>query len=489
MFCFFLSIYAFTSQGSIQSADGKIMYYLTQSLVEEGSLAHSERVAADDPDGKKFSKYGIGMSLLAAPFYLTGKILSRLLGIPQSQATLFCVSMLNAIVTALNCLLLHRFATRRFAFPQSHANMLALAFGLSTIAWYYSEDFMSEPATTGLLLTAAYCITGENTLGRNRSRWLAGLFLGCAATTRLAALVAVPGFFLYLLARCEGINRQALRPCIQEMTCLAAPVLFFVAAIGIYNQVRFGHPLETGYESGFQPDFFTGFFGLLFSPGKSIFVYNPVLIIGCLSLPLFFRTRPHAALLFGWIVAAHLMLFSFWHSWYGGMGWGPRLMAVALPFCVLPIGCLLQKPCCNRTRWIAAAIALGIVIQIPSAIVNPARYYYDLRERFPDDADHLLVYSPLHSPAMHQMRQVAAVLSGLGDDDAMRERVALAAAGTRFLGEANRVVLEKGLALNAPNFWWYYMYRFGYPAHVTLFPAALLLLSAWLCGVTMFRTR
>ncbi len=488
VFGFFFSIYAFTSQGSIQSADGKIMYLLTQSLLERGSLAHTEQVSLQDPDGEKYSKYGVGMSLLAVPFYLAGKMLAQLLGIPAGQATLFCVGMLNAFVTAFNCALLHRFATHRFGFRAGTANLLALAFGLSSIAWYYSEDFMSEPATTGLLLAAAYCLTGEHTLGTRRSRLLAGLFLGCAATTRLAALVALPGFVLYLLARCEGANRASLKAFLRETAALAAPVLVFLAAIGIYNQVRLGHPLETGYESGFQPDFFTGFFGLLFSPGKSVFVYNPVLLCGCLALPLFFRSRPQAAILFGWIVAAHLMLFSFWHSWYGGMGWGSRLMAVTLPFWILPVGFLLDKPGLDLKRGFAAAVALGIVVQIPSLIVNPARYHYDLRERFPVEAEHLLLYSPLHSPAIQQIRQVAVVLSGLTDEAAMRERVALAQAGKRFLGGDNREVLEKGLAVNAPNFWWYYMYRFGYPAHVTFVPAALLLLSAWLCGVTMFRT-
>ncbi len=487
VFCFFFSVYAFTSQGSIQSADGKIMYLLTQSIVERGSLAHSERVAAADPEGEKFSKYGVGMSLLAVPFYIIGKFLASLSGVPKDQATLFCVGMVNAFVTALNCALLHRFATHRFGFTRGVANVLALAYGLSSIAWYYSEDFMSEPATTGLLLAAAYCLTGEHTLGIPRSRILAGVFLGCAATTRLAALVALPGFFLYLLARCESTDKKTRRSLLRDTAALAVPVAVFLAGILIYNRARFGHPFETGYESGFRPDVFSGFFGILFSPGKSVFLYNPVLLFGCLALPLFFRTRPHMALLFGWIAAAHLMLFSFWHSWYGGMGWGPRLMAVTLPFLILPVGFLLQKNSPDLRRWVAAAVALGIVVQIPALVVSPSRYYYDLRERFPDQAERLLVISPLHSPAFNQMRQVAAVLDGLNDEAAMRERVALAQERIRFLGADNREVLEKGLALNAPNFWWYYMHLFGYPAHVTFLPAALLLLSAWVCGVTMFR--
>lgn len=96
------------------------------------------------------------MSVLAVPFYILGKVLSALLGIEESMATQFTVSMINAILTAFSCVMIYRFALDRLNFRSSAGLFLATGFGLSTIAWYYSEDFMSEPATTLFLLSAVY---------------------------------------------------------------------------------------------------------------------------------------------------------------------------------------------------------------------------------------------------------------------------------------------------------------------------------------------
>ena len=156
LFLFFFSVYVLTGQGSIQSADGKIMFLLTQAMVENHSVSFSEIVSLSDTPGPQYSKYGLGISVLAIPFYLFGKLLSFLLGIEASLATQFTVSMINAMLTALSCLMVFRIATERFEFTLRIGLFLALGFGLSTIAWYYSEDFMSEPATTFFLLSAVY---------------------------------------------------------------------------------------------------------------------------------------------------------------------------------------------------------------------------------------------------------------------------------------------------------------------------------------------
>ena len=81
LFLFFFSIFALTGQGSIQSADGKIMFFLTQAMVENQSVSFSEVVSMESAPGPQFSKYGLGMSILAIPFYIFGKVLSALLGI------------------------------------------------------------------------------------------------------------------------------------------------------------------------------------------------------------------------------------------------------------------------------------------------------------------------------------------------------------------------------------------------------------------------
>ena len=484
LFLFFFSVYVLTGQGSIQSADGKIMFLLTQAMVENHSVSFSEIVSLSDTPGPQYSKYGLGMSVLAIPFYLFGKLLSFLLGIEASLATQFTVSMINAMLTALSCLMVFRIATERFEFTLRIGLFLALGFGLSTIAWYYSEDFMSEPATTFFLLSAVYWVTGKDRSTRNLL-W-AGTFLALAVSCRLAVLVVIPGFIFYQWMVWAESAEKDIKQLVMDLLRPAIPVVAVLMLIMIYNYLRFGGPLETGYEK-ISGRFLLGFFGILFSPGKSLFLFNPLTLFGCLAFMFFLREQRKTALLFGWLVVSHLVLFSFWHSWQGGMSWGPRLMLVVLPYLILPIGFLLREHKQAVKIPVLLALVVGILIQLPSVTVNVARYYYEMSRDFGSLGHDQILFSPEYSQLLGQSKQVAVVFENLDDELQMAQMVSLAKKGERFLGADVSVVLENGLAVNAPNFWWYYMYLFGYPFYFWLLPPVALVGVIMVSGYKLYR--
>ena len=484
LFLFFFSVYVLTGQGSIQSADGKIMFLLTQAMVENHSVSFSEIVSLSDTPGPQYSKYGLGMSVLAIPFYLFGKLLSFLLGIEASLATQFTVSMINAILTALSCLMVFRIATERFEFTLRIGLFLALGFGLSTIAWYYSEDFMSEPAATFFLLSAVYWVTGKDRATRDLL-W-AGTFLALAVSCRLAALVVIPGFIFYQWMVWAESAEKDIKQLVMDLLRPAIPVVAVLMLIMIYNYLRFGGPLETGYEK-ISGRFLLGFFGILFSPGKSLFLFNPLTLFGCLASMFFLREQRKTALLFGWLIVSHLVLFSFWHSWQGGMSWGPRLMLVVLPYLIMPIGFLLREHKQAVKIPVLLALVVGILIQLPSVTVNVARYYYEMSRDFGSLGHDQILFSPQYSQLLGQSKQVAVVFENLDDELQMAQMVSLAKKGERFLGADVSVVLENGLAVNAPNFWWYYMYLFGYPFYFWLLPPVALVGVIMVSGYKLYR--
>jgi hypothetical protein len=484
LFLFFFSVYVLTGQGSIQSADGKIMFLLTQAMVENHSVSFSEIVSLSDTPGPQYSKYGLGMSVLAIPFYLFGKLLSFLLGIEASLATQFTVSMINAMLTALSCLMVFRIATERFEFTLRIGLFLALGFGLSTIAWYYSEDFMSEPATTFFLLSAVYWVTGKDRATRDLL-W-AGTFLALAVSCRLAALVVIPGFIFYQWMVWAESAEKDIKQLVMDLLRPAIPVVAVLMLIMIYNYLRFGGPLETGYEK-ISGRFLLGFFGILFSPGKSLFLFNPLTLFGCLASMFFLREQRKTALLFGWLIVSHLVLFSFWHSWQGGMSWGPRLMLVVLPYLILPIGFLLREHKQAVKIPVLLALVVGILVQLPSVTVNVARYYYEMSRDFGSLGHDQILFSPQYSQLLGQSKQVAVVFENLDDELQMAQMVSLAKKGERFLGADVSVVLENGLAVNAPNFWWYYMYLFGYPFYFWLLPPVALVGVIMVSGYKLYR--
>src|SRR5262249_44340520 len=137
---------------------------------------------------------------------------------------------------------------------------------------------------------------------RSGRRWL--VLSGCALTfavlLRLPSLLCLPVFGLYLL-----ISGRAYRCRDRAITMVvwASPVALTFVFIGWYNWIRFGDPLQTG--AGFDghierpllsivPLFFPtplldGVLGLLVSPGKGLFLFSPILLLGLIGLPWFVR--------------------------------------------------------------------------------------------------------------------------------------------------------------------------------------------------------
>ena len=277
-----------------------------------------------------------------------------------------------------------------------------------------------------------------------------------------------------------------IKQLVMDLLRPAIPVVAVLMLIMIYNYLRFGGPLETGYEK-ISGRFLLGFFGILFSPGKSLFLFNPLTLFGCLAFMFFLREQRKTALLFGWLVVSHLVLFSFWHSWQGGMSWGPRLMLVVLPYLILPIGFLLREHKQAVKIPVLLALVVGILIQLPSVTVNVARYYYEMSRDFGSLGHDQILFSPEYSQLLGQSKQVAVVFENLDDELQMAQMVSLAKKGERFLGADVSVVLENGLAVNAPNFWWYYMYLFGYPFYFWLLPPVALVGVIMVSGYKLYR--
>ena len=72
-----------------------------------------------------------------------------------------------------------------------------------------------------------------------------------------------------------------------------------------------------------------------------------------------------------------------------------------------------------------------------------------------------------------QFKQVAKVYAVLNNDFQIQKMVSFAKKEKSFLGENVDVVLKNGLAINSPNFWWYYMWLFGYSFLFWLVPPIL----------------
>ena len=146
---------------------------------------------------------------------------------------------------------------------------------------------------------------------------------------------------------------------------------------------------------------------------------------------------------------------------------------MVMPYLIIPVGFLWEAFTKEIKLSLLVALVLGIVVQIPSITVNISRYYYEMSHQFGSAGHEKLLFLPEQSPLIGQFKQVAVVYENLDDDLQIAQMVSLVKKKENFLGADIKVVLDNGLAVNVPNFWWYYMRLFGYPFYLWLLPPIL----------------
>jgi hypothetical protein len=371
-------LFMLMSGGRVRTLDEVSVDFQSESLVTRGSTAVPQAVAANffygkfDRNGQPRTPYGDGQAILVAPWHLAGRMLRAVLpGIPFQSKDLF----VDVVVTSSSATFSALSATLAFwifcglGIDIKTAALAALMLALGTPLFAYSAWFFSEPLVAALLLGAALALFGGG--GEQRSialAALAGVLLGVAIWVRPAHIIAVPVFFLALLIR---DREKSIRPAIT----LAAVVALFGGAYLLRNQIYFGNPMDFGYppeaEGGkhlnsFETPLATGLYGFLLSPGKSVFLFAPVLL---LAIPGVFRLAKRNIGLA--IVAAgtpliYLLFFARYTQWEGGYCVGPRYLVPAIALLCLGLGPALADATPAIRKLALVLFAAGVFVQVVS---------------------------------------------------------------------------------------------------------------------------
>ncbi|MDI6784774.1 MAG: hypothetical protein QME64_11865, partial [bacterium] len=180
------------------------------------------------------------------------------------------------------------------------------------------------------------------------------------------------------------------------------PLGFFCGLVALYNYVRFGAVTSTGYESEgvtFNYPMLDGLYGLLFSSGRSIFLFSPPILLFFFALKTFWQEKRNEAYFCSAIAVFYLLFFSKWESWAGGWCWGPRHIFQIHIFLIIPLFALfekyIKKP--NPAFWFSITVitALGAFVQTTGILVHFMVYHQWLLEQVP--ALWYSLYIPAHS--------------------------------------------------------------------------------------------
>src|SRR5271165_6659549 len=348
-------------------------------------------------DGKLYSWYGIGQSLLMLPADIVGTNLEQLpvfanYGVDPGVRSIVVSYSTNILLNVLTALVCFRFLRRlRFTPRESVAGVLALLF--CTTHLHYTQNMMENNyimllTFTGLTFQYEWVLTGSR-----RALFVGSAAFGLNLLTRLTTgldLLA-GGMFLLLVLWFDDVRGRALWQRIVRYAKTAAPVyVFFLLIDRWYQYYRFGSFTNT-YVSVFAREarrlnpslpakypwelpFHVGFFGALFKPEKSIFLFDPLLLLTILVCVLawkHFRRGVKAYVITAWLLLfAYICFYAKYTIWSGDFAWGDRYVSSAaemVAFISVPLLLRYRAELGKLVWWIGAAlIAVSCAIQLAS---------------------------------------------------------------------------------------------------------------------------
>jgi hypothetical protein len=344
-----------------------------------------------------YSWYGIGQSLLMLPADLAGtwiahrKVFAGYGDDPAVRSIVVSYStsiLLNVLTVLVGFRLLRQL---RFTVKESILGLLALLF--CTTHLHYTQNMMENNYIMLLTLTGFSFQYEWLRTGSKRALLAGSGALGLNVLTRLPTCLDImaAAFFLLLVLWFEGVRGRKLLERSWAYCKIAAPVYgFFLLLERLYQFYRFESfthtylPLFAQQLRSQDPTlpanfpwstpFFEGVLGPLFKPEKSIFLFDPLLVLAIWLLVVLWKRLPAEVRAYG--VASLLLLLGYisfyarYTYWAGDFAWGDRYVSTSVELAALLAVPLLLRYRGNMSAWIwrggIVIIAASLIIQIAS---------------------------------------------------------------------------------------------------------------------------
>ena len=245
--------------------------------------------------------------------------------------------------SALICLAFF-FAARDLFESVSTSVVLSLLLAFGTMIWPYSKMGMELQHTLWTIM-AVWMIIRWHKSSDGKHLVLAGLFSGFIILTKIYGVITCGAISIYILIDVLS-NKDRRKNAVSDIIRFSVPVVFCIILFLLFNYVRYGSMFlgdryNVQYETKKVP-LWEPLYGFFFSSGKSIFIYNPVLLISLFCIKPFFKNHPRLKYLFLLVFGFGLIFHSLFWIWTDET-WGPRKLHYLVPLALLPAGYFIQK--------------------------------------------------------------------------------------------------------------------------------------------------
>ena len=393
LFLFFQALYALTSSGNaFRIPDEFEVYFQTENLVDNGDLSVPQtlqiRPGGGQPiffgkfglDGKPYAPYGPFAAVLAVPHHLAGRALAGLLGIerlPREKglAWVIFVGGITMLTTATGAALavagFYR-AAIALGTPAAMSISLSLLLGGATVLWAYGTSFYTEGWQAATIVWAAALLIEARSAARPNARIVvAALLLTLTVLIKATSIVFLPAFILAVLVDGSLTREQRWRVATTLAAGIGAAAIVHVA----WTTYRFGSMFDFGYNwtetiptlpprAFVVSDIPRGLLVLLLTPGKSMVLWAPMLVLSAIGAAGWWRRDRALTIGVGAAVAVGLVFYAAYLFPEGGYAHGPRHLVPIVPLIAL----LAAGP--GASRWSAMALTACAVVGM--AVVFPA---------------------------------------------------------------------------------------------------------------------
>jgi len=351
LFILLVSIYCLTYSGTFITDDEHILASRTLSLSFDENI-NNDRVYGNSrlfflsnlsPD---YAASAMNVEPVQAVFGSVLARISMILNIGHIQ-TIFILNIGVIAITAVVLFLVTRF----LGYSKFTAFCVGILFGLGTIVWPYTKTYFRDPLAMMFLTIAwtfALIIANEQYSLKPRYfkilAWV-GLILGTIAgiLTKNTVTIAVPALFGYLLVvKISEIQQGTIKKYFQKnwkiillvfgFSALALMIwIIYFPSRGIFSRFTFDYYkyLATFFITTPHPKFFEAIMGPLISPGKSIFIYSPILILAFYGSIKKWNIAWPAWFYLILLIVGQALFYD--DGWSGHINWGLRFILPAIP--------------------------------------------------------------------------------------------------------------------------------------------------------------
>ena len=365
--------------------DGKQMLSAGAAFAFAGEIGVSRAFATAVPreGGDSVSRYGMGLSLLYAPFFWAARALHAVAPAVPTSPIFVLLPLLSLSACAWG---VARAAAHLGAAPGTQL-LAGSATVLTTPLWAYAGSDFSEPLQAALVATSLAALAALRAGPTPRRAILAGLLLGSLPLVKsLLWVVSAPLLAVAALSTARSATQTRgrgprIRPAAGGfvprglLLGSAAPVALWAAL----DLVRF-RSLFGGYPGeGFSHPLFDGLLRLAVLPNKGMLFYAPLAVLAVPGLVALRRRDPAFAIGLMVATAAYFASAATWWAWDGHASWGPRLVLPAVPIAVLASSLSF-----GATRaGVALPLALaGVIVNLPG-VLQPFPAVYALAATTP----------------------------------------------------------------------------------------------------------